>query len=86
MQRNTLKKLWWYTTYGKIVVSEQSKITYYLPIGSGEIESGYRYIIQNMIKITGAWWLEDNAESMANLSAHRANKNWDQYWKNKMAS
>jgi len=52
-----------------------------LPIGSGEIESGHRYIIQNRIKITGAWWLEDNAESMANLSIHRANNKWDEYWK-----
>lgn len=51
-----------------------------LPIGSGEIESAHRYIIQNRIKITGAWWLEGNAESMANLAVHRANNNWDEYW------
>ena len=51
-----------------------------LPIGSGEIESAHRYIIQNRIKITGAWWLEDNAESMANLGVHRANQEWDNYW------
>jgi hypothetical protein len=54
-----------------------------LPIGSGEIESGHRYIIQNRIKITGAWWLEDNAESMANLSVHRANNKWDEYWESR---
>jgi len=53
-----------------------------LPIGSGEIESAHRYIIQNRIKITGAWWLEDNAESMANLSVHIANNKWDEYWGN----
>ena len=57
-----------------------------LPIGSGEIESAHRYIIQNRIKITGAWWIEDNAESMANLSVHRANNNWDEYWKNIQAA
>ena len=53
-----------------------------LPIGSGEIESAHRYIIQNRIKITGAWWLIDNAESMANLAVLRANNNWDEYWEN----
>lgn len=53
-----------------------------LPIGSGEIESAHRYIIQNRIKITGAWWLIDNAESMINLSINRVNNKWDDYWKN----
>jgi hypothetical protein len=57
-----------------------------LPIGSGEIESAHRYIIQNRIKITGAWWLIDNAESMINLSVHRANNNWDDYWQNAKAA
>ena len=41
-----------------------------LPIGSGDIESAHRYIIQNRIKITGAWWLIDNAESMLMSSPH----------------
>ncbi|HEY6438166.1 MAG TPA: hypothetical protein VIY47_16360, partial [Ignavibacteriaceae bacterium] len=27
-----------------------------LPIGSGEVESGHRYIIQKRLKIAGAWW------------------------------
>ena len=31
-----------------------------LPIGSGEIESAHRYVIQKRLKIAGAWWLEDN--------------------------
>jgi hypothetical protein len=28
-----------------------------LPIGSGEIESSYRYVVQKRLKIAGAWWL-----------------------------
>ncbi len=51
-----------------------------LPIGSGEIESAHRYVIQNRIKITGAWWLLDNADAMINLSTLRANQHWDAYW------
>jgi hypothetical protein len=27
-----------------------------LPIGSGEIKSAHRYVIQNRLKIAGAWW------------------------------
>lgn len=57
-----------------------------LPIGSGEIESAHRYIVQNRVKITGAWWLEGNAESMINLSVHRANKNWHDYWETSQAA
>jgi hypothetical protein len=51
-----------------------------IPIGSGEIESAHRYIIQDRIKITGAWWIESNAESMASLSVLRANNDWNNYW------
>lgn len=57
-----------------------------LPIGSGEIESAHRYIIQNRLKIQGAWWLLDNAESMINLSICIANDNWDGYWDNYYAA
>jgi len=29
-----------------------------LPIGSGEVESGHRHILQQRLKIPGAWWLK----------------------------
>lgn len=32
-----------------------------LPIGSGEVEGGHRYVLQRRLKIAGAWWLERNA-------------------------
>lgn len=51
-----------------------------LPIGSGEIESAHRYIIQKRLKIQGAWWLEAHAEHMIALSTHRANGDWEGYW------
>jgi hypothetical protein len=53
-----------------------------LPVGSGEIESAHRYIIQKRLKISGAWWKEDNAENMIALRVLRANKEWEDYWKN----
>lgn len=52
-----------------------------LPIGSGEIESGHRYIIQKRLKIAGAWWKYETAEYMLNLRILRANNDWNDYWK-----
>lgn len=51
-----------------------------LPIGSGEIESGHRHVIQERLKIAGAWWTERSAEWMLQLRVKRANKDWEKYW------
>jgi hypothetical protein len=51
-----------------------------LPIGSGEIESAHRYIIQERLKLPGAWWESANAETMLTLRTVRANGKWDDYW------
>lgn len=52
----------------------------HLPIGSGEIESGHRHVIQKRLKVAGAWWKEINANSMLNLRTARANHQWKHYW------
>jgi hypothetical protein len=54
-----------------------------LPIGSGEIESAHRYIIQKRLKIAGAWWKRDNARKMLALRTLRANGAWQKYWNQK---
>lgn len=51
-----------------------------LPIGSGQIESAHRYVIQERMKIPGAWWKIENADKMLALRTLRANGNWDAYW------
>lgn len=51
-----------------------------LPIGTGEVESGHRSVIQPRLKIPGAWWKEENAESMLALRTLRANGDWEAYW------
>lgn len=51
-----------------------------LPIGSGEIESGHRHVIQKRLKLAGGWWKETNAQAMLNLRTARANHQWHQYW------
>jgi hypothetical protein len=51
-----------------------------LPIGSGHIESAHRYVIQQRLKLSGAWWKLANAAKMLALRATRANGNWGAYW------
>lgn len=51
-----------------------------LPIGSEEIESAHRYVVQQRLKRPGAWWTPDNAETMLALRVTRANGQWPIYW------
>ena len=57
-----------------------------LPIGSGEIESSHRHIVQKRLKIAGAWWELENANSMLQLRTARANGYWKDYWREKKAA
>jgi hypothetical protein len=58
----------------------QEALSANLPIGSGEIESAHRYIIQDRLKLAGAWWTLTNAIAMLTLRTLRANGGWDDYW------
>jgi hypothetical protein len=51
-----------------------------LPIGSGEIESSHRHVIQKRLKLSGCWWKETNAQTMLSLRTARANNDWLAYW------
>jgi hypothetical protein len=51
-----------------------------LPIGSGEVESGHRHVIQKRLKLAGSWWKPTNAQAMLNLRTARANHQWSQHW------
>lgn len=57
-----------------------------LPIGSGEIESSHRNVIQKRLKIPGAYWKEENAADMLSLCVNKANNDWDGYWAQKKAA
>ena len=58
----------------------QGALAQELPIGSGEIESAHRYIVQKRLKLPGAWWRSENAEHMLALRLNRANGRWNAYW------
>jgi Uncharacterised protein family (UPF0236) len=57
-----------------------------LPIGSGEIESAHRYVIQQRLKLPAAWWKASNVEPMLALRVVRANEDWEKYWGNLAAA
>ena len=46
------------------------------------IESAHRYVIQERLKLPGAWWIAGNIESMLALRVVRANDDWGKYWAN----
>lgn len=56
-----------------------------LPIGSGQVESTHRHLIQERMKIPGAWWKYENAAKMLALRNLRANQDWEEYWIKKAA-
>lgn len=57
-----------------------------LPIGSGEIESGHRHVIQKRMKRAGMWWKEENAEKVLQLLTLRSNGAWEKYWESQSPS
>lgn len=74
------------TAYDRYIRNRLSQLDYHgairrgLPIGSGEIESAHRYVIQKRLKLSGAWWTPDNVEAMLALRLNRANREWGAYW------
>ena len=45
-----------------------------LPIGSGEIESGHRYVFQSRLKIAGGWWKMENLKNCDDRSTGLASE------------
>jgi hypothetical protein len=57
-----------------------------LPLGSGAIERAHRYVIQQRLKLPGAWWTADPVEPLLALRVVRANEDWEKYWDNLAAA
>lgn len=51
-----------------------------LPIGSGEIESANKSIVQKRLKIPGAWWKKETVENILALICMIENGDWEDYW------
>jgi hypothetical protein len=72
-QENPLEKCYRYIANRENSLDYKDAIEKELPIGSGEIESSHRYVIQKRLKIAGAWWKPITAENMLALRTLRVN-------------
>lgn len=79
-QDNGLTKCYRYMEKRLDYMDYQKALQKGLPIGSGEIESSHRHVIQKRLKIAGAWWKKENANAMINLRTTRLNGYWEAYW------
>jgi len=75
-----VRRCWRYLSQRQDQLDYASAISQGLPIGSGEIESAHRYLVQKRMKLPGAWWSPENAEHMLALRVCRANREWSAYW------
>jgi hypothetical protein len=67
-QDNNLTKCYKYMEKRLDFMNYRKALDNGLPIGSGEIESSHRHVVQKRLKIAGAWWKIENANAMLNLS------------------
>jgi hypothetical protein len=51
-----------------------------LPVGSGCMEGSHRSVLQERLKISGAWWSDTSVHTMSHLRVLRANQGWESYW------
>lgn len=80
-----VRKCWRYLTNRTVHLDYRGARDKGLPIGSGEVESAHRHVIQKRLKLAGAWWLRENATNMAQLRVTRANSEWGEFWQQKAA-
>jgi hypothetical protein len=75
-----VRRCWRYLSNRQGQLDYRAALARGLPIGSGEIESAHRHVIQARLKRPGSWWTAANAEYMLALRINRANREWDAHW------
>lgn len=85
-EKAPVRKAFRYLHNRKEQVDYASAIKQQRPIGSGEIESAHRFVVQARLKKPGAWWKPDNVDPMLALRVTRLNGGWEDYWKRHRAA
>lgn len=78
--RAPVRKAYRYLRNRKEQVDYATAIEQQRPIGSGEIESAHRFVVQARLKKPGAWWKPENVDPMLALRVTRLNGGWEDYW------
>ncbi len=86
VEETPVEKCYRYIANRKKHLDYKSALEKELPIGSGEVESSHRHVIQKRLKIAGAWWKPETAEYMLCLRTLRANGDWERYWHSQKAA
>jgi hypothetical protein len=60
-----------------------SALQRHLPIGSGQVESAARHIVQQRLKQSGMRWSDCGAQAILNLRTLHRNGAFEQYWENR---
>ena len=84
-EEDPVYKCYRYMTNRKEQLFYEEALKKQLAIGSGEIESAHRYVVQHRFKLAGAWWKSENIDYMLSLQLNRANNFWNDYWDNEAA-
>jgi hypothetical protein len=58
----------------------------HLPIGSGQVESAARHIVQQRLKQSGMRWSDAGAQAILNLRTLHRNGEFEQYWENRASA
>jgi Uncharacterised protein family (UPF0236) len=58
----------------------------HLPIGSGQVESAARHIVQQRLKQSGMRWSDPGAQAVLNLRTLHRNGEFEQYWENRASA
>jgi Uncharacterised protein family (UPF0236) len=58
-------------------------LQHHLPIGSGQVESAARHIVQQRLKQSGMRWSDSGAQAILNLRTLHRNGEFEQYWENR---
>jgi hypothetical protein len=84
-EQASARKCWRYLTNRTAHLDYRGAREKELPIGSGEVESAHRHVIQKRLKLPGAWWSPEHASSMVQMRVNRANDEWGEFWAQKAA-
>ena len=84
-KESPVRRCWRYLSNRRGQLDYKGAIDAELPIGSGEVESSHRHLLQQRLKIPGAWWKKETAADMAQLRVMRTNNEWETFWQEKAA-
>jgi hypothetical protein len=61
-------------------------LRHHLPIGSGQVESAARHIVQQRLKQSGMRWSDPGAQAILNLRTLHRNGDFEQHWENRASA